>query len=230
MSSIARLAVAVAFVLTGACAALADDDTKPNDPNPPASVKIEVSRGDRWTYEVRDDVTDELKTIIDIAVTDVTDSEIDTRVGFTNASTNAESTAVQVFDPHWRLKDNGAFVYRPALEHFGIPPDIQVGKTWSYSYELSRINPPGNFKYAGKAKVVSWERVSVRNGLAYDAFKIEFNTAATPVVNNRKFEEHILQWYAPAANRYVKFVYESRQNGKLLESSVQTLRDYRRRE
>jgi hypothetical protein len=66
--------------------------------------------------------------------------------------------------------------------------------------------------------------------LAYDAFKIEFNTAATPVVNNRKFEEHILQWYAPAANRYVKFVYESRQNGKLLESSVQTLRDYRRRE
>jgi hypothetical protein len=230
MSKFARLATAVAFVLAGGCAALADDDTKPNDPNPPASVKIEVARGDRWTYEVRDDVTDELKTILDVAVTDVSDSEIDTRVRFTNASTNAESTAVQVFDPRWRLKDNGAAIYRPALDHFGIPADIQVGKTWSYNFEMSRINPPGNFKFAGKAKVESWERVSVRNGLAYDAFKIVFNSAATPVVNNRKLEEHIVQWYAPAANRYVKLVYESRQNGKLLEATVQTLRDYRRRE
>jgi hypothetical protein len=68
MSSIARLAVAVAFALSGGCAAFADDDAKPSDPNPPASVKIEVSRGDRWTYELRDDITDELKTILDVAV------------------------------------------------------------------------------------------------------------------------------------------------------------------
>src|ERR1700690_3668285 len=100
MSSIARLAMAAVFAVVGGCAALAADDTKPNDPNPPANPKIEVSRGDRWTYELRDDITDELKTILDVAVTDVTDSEIDTRVRFTNASTNAESTAVQVFDPH----------------------------------------------------------------------------------------------------------------------------------
>jgi hypothetical protein len=163
-------------------------------------------------------------------VTDVADSEIDTRVRFTNASTNAESTAVQVFDPHWRMKDNGSLIFRPGNENYGIPPDIQVGKTWSYSYEMSRINPPGNFKFAGNAKVESRERVTVRNGLACDAFKIVFNHAGTPVVNNRKLEEHIVQWYAPAANRYVKLVYESRQDGKLLEATAQTLRDYRLRE
>jgi hypothetical protein len=219
--------MAVAFALSGGCAALADDDTKPNDPNPPASVKIEVSRGDRWTYQVRDDVTDELKAIFDVAVTDVTDSEIDTRIRTTNAATNTESTAVYVFDPHWWLKDDGVAVYRPGLQHLGIPADIQVGKTWSYGFERSRINPPGDFKFAGKAKVESWERVSVSNGLAYDAFKIEFNQAATPVVNNRKFEEHVVLWYAPAANRYVKLVFESRQNGKLLTATVQTLREYR---
>ena len=93
MSSIARLAMAAVFAVVGGCAALAADDTKPNDPNPPANPKIEVSRGDRWTYELRDDITDELKTILDVAVTDVTDSEIDTRVRFTNASTNAGQAA-----------------------------------------------------------------------------------------------------------------------------------------
>ena len=230
MSKLARLAMAVAFAVAGGCAAFADDDTKPSDPNPPVNPKIEVSRGDRWTYELRDDITDELKTILDFAVTDVTDSEIDTRVRFTNAMTNAETNGVQVFDPRWRLKDNGVATYRPALEHGGIPADIQVGKTWPYSYEMSRINPPANFKFVGKAKVESWERVAVGNGLAYDAFKIVFNSAVTPVVNNRKFEEHVELWYAPAANRYVKQIYESRQNGKLVEATVQTLRDYRRRD
>lgn len=230
MSSIARLTMAAAFAVFGGWAALADDDAKPSDPNPPASIKIEVARGDRWTYEVRDDITDELKTILDFAVTDVTDSEIDTRVRYTNAATNAETNGVQVFDPHWRLKDNGAATYRPALEDGDIPADIQVGKAWSYSFEMSRINPPGNFRFAGKAKVESWERVTVGNGLAYDAFKIVFTSAVTPVVNNRKWEERIELWYAPAANRYVKQIYESRQNGKLVEATIQTLRDYHRRD
>jgi hypothetical protein len=219
----------VAFALAGGCAALAEDDTKPSDPNPPVNPKIEVARGDRWTYEVRDDVTDELKTILDLTVTDVTDSEIDTRARFTNAATNAESTNVQIFDPRWRMKDDGAAIYRPAAEETGIPTDIQVGKSWSYNYEYSKVNPPANVKLVGKAKVESWERITVGNGLAYDAFKIVFNSSVTPVVNNRKWEWHVVLWYAPAAHRYVKRIFESRQNGKLNDASVQTLRDYHRR-
>jgi len=219
-----------AFTLVSGLTAFADDNGKPSDPNPPANPKVEVSRGDRWTYEVRDDITDELKTILDFAVTDVTDSEIDTRLRFTNAATNAETTGVQVFDPFWRIKDNGANIYRPSGDETGITQDLQVGKTWSYGYESSRINPPATFKWAGKANVEAWEHVTVANGLAYDAFKIVFNASVTPVVNNRKFQMHVVLWYAPAANRYVKRIFETRQNGKLLEASVETLRDYHRRE
>ena len=227
MFSNVRLVAAIAFALSGSYA-LADDDTKPSDPNPPANVKIDVARGDRWTYEYRDDLTDELKTITQYAVTDATDSEIDTRARVTNATTNSESHSVQVFDPHWRLKDSGVATYRPGLEHVGIPADMQVGKAWSYTFEMSRINPPGNFKFAGKGKVDSWERVSVRNGLSFDAFKIEYTQSAIPVINNRKLEEHVVQWYAPSVNRWVKMIYESRQNGKLLEATSMTLRDYQR--
>ena len=163
-------------------------------------------------------------------MTDVTDTEIDTRARFTNPTTNAETNAVQVFDPRWRIKDNGVNVYRPALEETGIPADIKVGKTWSYSYEANRVNPPAHFRFAGKAKVQSYEHVAAANGLAFDAFKIVYDCAVTPVVNNRKFQEHVELWYAPDANRYVKRLFESRQNGKLLEASLETLRDYSRRE
>jgi len=230
MSIMGRFAFAAAFVFAGAYSAVADDAAQPKDATPPANTKIEVARGDRWTYEVRDDVTDELKNIVDFAVTDITESEIDTRVRYTNAVTSAESTAVQVFDPKWRLKDNGSNIFRPGVEETGIPSDIKVGKTWSYSYDSSRINPPSHFKFVGNGKVESWEHVAVANGLAYDAFKIVYTAAVTPVVNNRKFELKIELWYAPAANRYVKRRYESRQNGKLLDASLETLRNYSRRD
>ena len=102
----------------------------------------------------------------------------------------------------------------------------RAGPTVSSS---TRLSPAAHFKFAGKAKVEFWERVAVGNGLSYDAFKIVFNSAVTPVVNNRKFETHVELWYAPAANRYVKRRYESRQSGKLVEATVETLRDYQRR-
>jgi hypothetical protein len=228
MSMLSRVAFAAVFAFAGA--ALAQDASQPKDAAPPANPKIVVARGDRWTYEVRDDITGDLKTVVDYAVTDVTDKEIDTRVRFTNVATGAETTAVQVFDPRWRLKDTGAFLYRPALEETGTPADIKVGQTWSFRYDSARINPPSHFRFAGKGKVDSWEHVSVANGLAYDAFKIVFDSAVTPVVNNRKFETKIVLWYAPAANRYVKRRYESRQNGKLFDASVETLRNYSHRD
>jgi hypothetical protein len=228
-SRFGRLACAVFFSVAGGCAAFADDDPKPSDPNPPATTKIEVARGDRWTYEVRDDITDELKSILDFAVTDVADSEIDTRARFTNVATNAESASVQVFDQNWRLKDNGGAIFKPAEDETGIPADVQLGKAWTYGFEMSRISPAAHFKFVGKAKVYAWERVTVANGLAFDAFKIVYNSAVTPVVNNRKWEVHVELWFAPAANRYVKRRYESRQNGKLVEASIETLRDYQRR-
>ncbi|THD41974.1 MAG: hypothetical protein E7774_16945 [Bradyrhizobium sp.] len=229
MVRLANLAMATAFVLAGQCAVFADD-AKTGDPNPPDTVKVDVLRGDRWIYELRDDITNELKSIVDVAVTDVTDSEIDTRVRFTNATTNAESNVVQVFDPRWRLKENGNFTYRPADDETGIPADLQVGKTWTYRFELLRANPVGTFNYAGKAKVEAWEHVAVANGLSYDAFKIVLGSALTPVVNNRKLEAKVVLWYAPAVNRIVKSTFESRTNGKLLEATDLTLRDYQRRQ
>jgi hypothetical protein len=230
MPRLARLAAAVLFAFASGCAALADDAAMPNDPNPPVNPKVDVARGDQWTYELRDDISGELKLVVNLAVTDVADSEISARVRYTNVATNGEANAVQVFDRNWRQKDNGLTICRPACPGTGIPDNIAVGQTWAFSFESSKINAPATLMFAGEAKVASWERVTVANGLAFDAFKLVFDSAVTPVVNNQKVEQHDELWYAPAANRYVKRRYETRLNGKLVEATLETLRDYRRRE
>lgn len=226
-----RLATTVFGVaLLASCAAYADDDAKLSTSPPPATIKIDIARGDRWIYEIRDDITDELKIVTDYTVTEVTDSEIDTRVRYTNiANNNSETTGVQTFDLNWHTKDNGTVTFRPGLEDVGVPADLHLGKTWSYKYETMRVRPLAHFSFVGKAKVDSWEHVVVGNGLAFDAFKIVYESSVFPVVNNRKFTSRVELWYAPAANRYVKRKYESRMNGKLADASEEILRDYRRR-
>ena len=230
MSRRVKLAMVVLFLAAGGCTAVAADDTKPTDPNPPTTIKIDVARGDRWTYEVRDGLTDELRHVFEYAVTDVSDSEIDARLRILNPVTNAETVSLVVFDRNWRRKETAAERFRPADEETGVPSDIQVGKTWQYNFEMSRNNLPSRVKFDGKAKVESWERIDLGNGLAFDAFKITYDASITPVVNNRKWQQRFEQWYAPAVQRYVRLSFESRLNGKLVESTAETLRDYQRRE
>jgi hypothetical protein len=52
----------------------------------------------------------------------------------------------------------------------------------------------------------------------------------TPFVINRKWERQVELWCAPAADRYVKRHLEARQNGKLVDSTVETLKEYQRRQ
>jgi hypothetical protein len=91
---------------------------------------------------------------------------------------------------------------------------------------MSRADPPSDFKYSGDGNVLGWERVTLRSGLAYDAFKIEFKEAMSPLVNGKKTESLVTEWYAPLVNRYVKRLYETRQNSKLLDSGLEYLFDY----
>ena len=51
--------------------------------------------------------------------------------------------------------------------------------------------------------------------------------ASNALANKHKHETHTVMWYAPSANRLVKRIDEVRDNGKLLDASEQTLREYK---
>lgn len=202
------------------------DDKKPSVDIPPSNVKFDVIRGDAWNFEQRDGITDELKSVFTLVVTDVTDKEIDVRTRSKNTSTGAETTFLQTYDRNWHRKDSGNNVYRPGQEEVGIPNDLTVGKTWKFTYEQARISPVNSFKWVGNGKVVDWEKVTLPDGQSYDAFKIQFHQQVTPVLNNHKYETDFTQWYAPSVNHFVKTYFESLTNGKVSDAGVEFLKDY----
>ncbi len=228
MSPVGPFAFAVAIVLiaSAAATAVADDAVKVDQPAAPTNLAIQVSRGDVWTYDVRDDIVDEAKGTIAFEVTKVTDGAIETRTVQHKQATNAETTNADIFDSRWRLKDNSKFVYQPHSDDSGVPEDLQVGKSWSFKFESVRKGAAQTREFAGVGKVEAWERVTLPNGSAYDAFKIDVRFA-TFTANDRKRETHTVMWFAPAVNRVVKRIDEIRVNGKLEDSTEQTLREYK---
>jgi hypothetical protein len=226
MSNTASFVCAIALVIAAEAPAFADDAVNANPPAPPPNSVIQVSRGDVWTYDVRDDIVGEAKGTIAFEVTKVTDGAIETRTVQHKQATNAETTNADIFDSRWRLKDNSKVVYQPHSDDTGVPEDLQVGKSWSFKFESVRKGAAQTREFAGVGKVEAWEHVTLPNGSAYDAFKLDVRFA-TSTANDRKRETHTVMWFAPAVNRLVKRIDEIRENGKLEDSTEQTLREYK---
>lgn len=227
LSQLRVLAFVWALLATTAAPAGAEDSSKLDPSTAPVDPKIQVSLGDSWTYDLRDDVTGDLKGSVAFEVTKVTDGEIETRTTRQMSTTNAKTTAVQRFDARWRRTDNGKYVWRPHLDTSGVPDDLRVGKSWSFKFEALRKGSAQTEEYAGVGKVEAWERVTLPSGAAYDAFKIDVADTQTSGLAGRKHENHAVMWFAPAVNRLVKMIDESRDNGKLRDATEQTLREYK---
>jgi hypothetical protein len=206
--------------------ALADEATKPASSPAPSETAVNVNPGDSWEYEIRDGLTDQLTATEHFTVTEVTTSEIDVRKRWTATKTQQESSGLVTFDRNWRMKEDSAWRFAPPAGTTGIPEGLAVNKSWSYTRKSTRLSPPLDLKYTGSGKVAAWEEVTLPNGASYDAYRIEITEAVTPVVNNRKSEDKVVEWYAPSVNRYVKRTWESRQNGKLVDEGVELLTIY----
>ena len=221
-------AVFLGLLLVSPCLpAFADDAPKPASGPEPTSVVVSVKAGDSWDYEIRDGITNELTSTVHVTVTQVAEGEIDVRNTVTKVKTNDENSTLIVFDRNWRMKDNEKFKYTPFIDAWGIPDGLAAGKSWTYTRVNSRRTRPQDFKFIGTGKVAAWERITLPSGAAYDAYRIDFTETQTPVVNNRKIEETVVEWFAPSVNRFVQRTWESRQNGKLSDRTLQFLTEYK---
>jgi hypothetical protein len=57
-------------------------------PAAPANPSIQIARGDSWTYEIRDDVTGDVRGTISFEVTKVSETEIEHASASKNSSPN----------------------------------------------------------------------------------------------------------------------------------------------
>jgi hypothetical protein len=192
----------------------------PSSPEPMEDAQL----GDHWTYELRDEITGEVKSTITNTVTDVSASEIGTRIGLLGNF----NSGFQTFDRSWNMTNNGIWRFTPN-DGTGIRAPLAAGKTWSFKAADLNSTAGVSWKRSGTSKVVAQESVTTRAG-TFDTFKIEtsiqIQNANDPT---KKFQAVQQTWYAPVINHWVKRSFVSRSDGRVREKPTVELVEYGRR-
>jgi hypothetical protein len=210
--SIRIIALAVAVLLSWSRACLAQTVE-------PGPVRV----GDRWSYDIKDDATGDLRHAITVIVVDITDGEITTRT----MVRGKDRPQTMVFDRDWGRIDDGNWKLRPA--GIGIKAPLQVGKEWRSDANAMQLASGLAFRASGVAKVVAEERVTTPAG-SFDTYRVETLVRLLNTKDQTKSQTWtFVLWYAPAVNRWVRRKTEARYDGRLRDSFVDELTEYSRK-
>ena len=192
----------------------------PNSPEP----MEEPQTGDHWTYEVRDEITGDVKSTFTTTVTDVSASEISIR----SVQLGNNNFGYQSFDRSWNVTNNGTWRFTPH-DGTGVRLPLAVGKTWSFKATDVNTSAGVSWKRSGTSKVTAKESVTTRAG-TFDTFKIE-TSIETQNANDptKKFQSVQQTWYAPLIDHWVKRSSASRSEGRVRDKSTVELVEYGRR-
>jgi hypothetical protein len=182
-----------------------------------------VLPGDRWVYEVTDEVTGDIKQTTTVVVLDVSEKEINTRVSIRGANPRQI-----VFDRGWSRIDDSSWKFTPS-DGTGIKMPLQVGRDWRFDSKATSFQSGTAMSVNGQSKVVGAEKLTTSAG-TFDTYKIE--TTARQINANDQTKSSTLTatlWYAPSVNRWVRKTYKLQVEGRLRESQTEELTDYSRK-
>jgi hypothetical protein len=193
-----------------------DGFAQTTDPGP-------VRVGDRWSYDIKDDLTGDLRQSVTIVVVEVNDKEITTRA----TVRGRDRPLTTVFDPGWGRIDDGTWKLQPA--GIGIQQPLQVGKEWRSDANAMNIQSGVPFRASGVAKVAAQESVTTPAG-TFDTYRIDTTVRLLNTRDQTKSSTWtFVYWYAPAVNRWVKRKTEARYEGRLRDSNIEELTEYSRK-
>lgn len=189
---------------------------------PPQGDTVKV--GDRWSYNVKDNATGDLRQAISVVVTQISGEEITTQV----TARGKERPNTVVYGLDWGRVDDGRWRNRPA--GIGIKTPLEVGKEWRSDVNGQSLETGAVLRSTGIAKVVGQESVTTPAG-TFDTFKVEANIRQISGKDQTRSSTVVeTSWYAPAVRRWVKRTTEIRAEGRLRESRTEELTDYSRRQ
>jgi hypothetical protein len=231
-------AIAISCVRTGAHAeegpdsGRADKSAQEQDTAAaPVVDKIDVRPGDRWTYQVIDDITGETKSTVVHTVTEIKDKTYSVQSSFTPYGQNVSNSTLQVFDEQWNLLEDQVWTQNPANPSTGIRLPLKVGAEWKVHLTSNRKSPPeARFSIDATAKAVAYEPVILKFNKTYDAFKLEVDeTVTNSATPSSIVTTKTTMWFAPSVDRYVKRIVETRVNDRLQSRMIEILTAYARR-
>lgn len=191
---------------------------------PPQETMEDLQVGDHWTYELRDDVSGDVKSTLTNTVTDVSASQINIRIG----KLGTTNTGYQTYDHSWNLINSGVWRNRPN-DGTGIQLPLAVGKTWSFKSTDLNNTAGVSWKRSGTSKVVAQESVTTSAG-TFDTFKIETSIQVQNANDPTKKIQTVQQtWYAPSIDHWVKRSSVSRSETRVIDKNTIELVEYGRR-
>jgi len=185
---------------------------------------VDAARGDEWIYLAQDSLTGATLSEIDVVVVERQADKIDVRIRVTDPNSGAVRTGAATFDSFWRREPDDIGPGDGTQDSWGVRPNLQVGDEWDCNFQRQLNGGPIMMGWIGHGEALGVERVELPNGRTVDALKIEF--FERPSVARYRFEMHVVEWFAPEINRYVRREIETRLAGEITESTTEILQDY----
>jgi len=217
MPLLRRALVGLAWLIVGsASAAAAPTSVTPmEEPQP----------GDRWIYEIHDEITGEKLATREVVITEVTPTDISARFRLVGTANNEGFT---IYDRSWNVISNQPWKYSPN-DGTGIKAPLAVGKTWAIRCNEINAGAGATWNRSGTSKVAGDESITTRAG-TFETFKIETTYSSRNVADpSRKIEVTSVTWYAPAIDHWVKRTFVSRADQHVRTNNTIELVEYGRK-
>jgi hypothetical protein len=180
--------------------------------------------GDRWSYDIKDALTGDLRLAVTIVAAEIKEKEITTRTSVRGK----DRPNTIVFNPDWGRIDDGAWKHRPS-DLLGIKKPLQIGKQWRAEGNSTNVQTGVAMQTSGLAKVVGQEQITTPAG-TFDTFRVELTVRQINTKDQTKSTTlTVVVWYAPAINRWVRKNTEVRFEGRLRDSFSDELTEYSRK-
>lgn len=158
--------------------------------------KIDVKPGDKWVYEIIDDITGEKEGTITFVVTEIVGGTMSVQSTRDFNNGHPSGSSLLVFDLNWNLMEDNTWKRSPGSPLSGIKLPIDANSKWETNYRATR-KPEISVKVAAYSEVKGIEDLVLPFNRSYDSFKIETNErSAAP--DGTKFSTTGTIWYSPA--------------------------------
>jgi hypothetical protein len=235
---------AIAFMLSGFGSAAAAESARTGQALPvpgqavpsqasramPSEIRIDVKPGDRWVYDVYDDLTGDKKGVRSDVVSEIRDGSITVVAELAPVMQwQPPKKGIAVYDLNWNAQMDPAWTSRPYDPSTGIMLPLKIGQTWQTKLTRTRQNPASSIQATATTTVKAWERVKLGPQSEYDAFRIETVTRMKAKDAPKSAEIRSTLWFSPEVNRHVRRDVETRIGGRLVGKESSRLSSYTRR-
>lgn len=196
-----------------------------SQPASPTLVRItEPAPGDHWTYEIKDEISGEIKSTRTDLVTDIAKNTI----GVRSDVTGSPNSIMMIYDPSWNVVRGGVFRYSPN-DGTGIHSPLSVGEQWKFTSNYLNSGEGSTWRRTGTSRVSGQQNITTKAG-TFDTFVIETkltnkNTRA-PTIGG---EFSIRTWYSPDIDHWVKRTTIIRRSGHIFQNTSVELIGYGRK-